>query len=113
MNSYFLALLCVIGISTGQILFKFSAAALHRSGTFFDLRTATILGTALALYGITTIGWVWVLQRIELGKVYPLMALAFVLVPVGSYYFLSERFSAQYFGGVALIILGIVVTIRS
>ena len=70
------------------------------------------LFTAFALYGITTIAWVWVLQKIDLGKAYPLMAMAFVLVPIGSHFVFGERFSVQYFIGVALIMGGIVVALK-
>lgn len=110
---YFIALLCVVGIATGQILFKLSAASLHESGSWFDPKTMITLFFAFALYGITTIAWIWVLQKIELGKAYPLMALAFALVPVGSHFVLGERFQPQYFVGVAIIMLGIVVTVKS
>lgn len=110
---YLIALLCVAGIATGQILFKLSASALQQSGSFFESKTFLLLLTALALYGITTIAWIWVLQKIELGKAYPLMALAFVLVPIGSHFFLGERFSLQYFLGVALIMSGIIIALRA
>jgi drug/metabolite transporter (DMT)-like permease len=109
---YFIAVLCVLGIAGGQILFKLSAASLQRSGSFFELNTLMTLFTAFALYGITTIAWVWVLQKIELGKAYPLMAMAFVLVPIGSHFVFGERFSTQYFIGVALIMSGIVVALK-
>ncbi|AVF54721.1 UNVERIFIED_ORG: drug/metabolite transporter (DMT)-like permease [Pseudomonas parafulva] len=110
---YAIAILCVVGIATGQIMFKLSASALQRAGTIFDLKTLMILGSAFALYGVTTIAWVWVLQKIELGKAYPLMALAFVLVPIGSHFILGERFQVQYFIGVAFIMFGIVLAVKS
>ncbi|RII75941.1 DMT family transporter [Pseudomonas monteilii] len=111
--TYFIALICVLGIAAGQILFKVSASALHRAGNFFDISFLTTLFMAFALYGITTIAWVWVLQKIELGKVYPLMALAFVLVPIGSHFIFGEKFQIQYFIGVAVIIVGIIITVRA
>lgn len=107
------AVLCVVGLAIGQILFKVSATSLSQTGSFFAPKTAAILFAALVLYGITTIAWVWVLQKVDLGRVYPLMALAFVLVPLGSHLILGERFQPQYFVGVALIIIGIVVTVRA
>ncbi len=110
---YAIAILCVVGIATGQIMFKLSASALQRAGTIFDLKTLMILGSAFALYAVTTIAWVWVLQKIELGKAYPLMALAFVLVPIGSHFILGERFQVQYFIGVAFIMFGIVLAVKS
>jgi len=111
--TYLIAILCVVGIALGQILFKLSAAAADRAGSFLDPRAALILVAAFALYGLTTIAWVWVLQRIELGRAYPLMALAFVLVPLGSHFVLGERFQPQYYVGVAMIVTGIVVAVRS
>ena len=107
------AVLCVLGIATGQILFKLTANSFHETGNLFALKTATILFIALALYGITTIAWVWVLQKLELGRVYPLMAMAFVLVPLGSHFIFGERFQVQYFVGVALIMTGIVVAVKA
>jgi drug/metabolite transporter (DMT)-like permease len=107
------ALLCVVGLAIGQILFKVSATSLSVTGSFFALKTATTLIAAMALYGFTSIAWVWVLQKVELGRVYPLMALAFVLVPVGSHFIFGERFQPQYFVGVALIMIGIVVAVRA
>jgi drug/metabolite transporter (DMT)-like permease len=111
--TYLIAIICVIGIATGQILFKLSAASLQRTGSFFDPSTAITLVSAFSLYGVTTIAWIWVLQKIELGRVYPLMALAFVMVPMGSYFMFGERFSPQYFIGVALIITGIIVAVKA
>lgn len=111
--TYFIALICVLGIAAGQILFKVSASALHRTGNYFDIGFLATLFSAFALYGITTIAWVWVLQKIELGKVYPLMALAFVIVPIGSHLFFGEKFHAQYFVGVAVIIAGIIITVKA
>ncbi len=110
---YFIAILCVLGIAIGQILFKLSATSWQRTGNLFDIQTITILFFALALYGLATIAWVWVLQKIELGRVYPLMALAFVLVPLGSHLFLGERFQFQYFLGVTLIMVGIILAVRA
>lgn len=111
--TYLLAILCVVGIAAGQILFKMSSSSLSKSGSWFDTHTLTILFSAFALYGMTTILWVYVLQRAELGKIYPLMALAFMLVPIGSHFVFGERFQTQYFFGVGLIISGIIVAIRA
>lgn len=107
------AIVCVLGIAIGQILFKLSANSLHQTGSYFAPKTAATLFSALVLYGVTTIAWVWVLQKIELGRVYPLMALAFILVPLGSHFILGERFQPQYFVGVVLIMIGIVVAVKS
>ncbi|WP_243050028.1 hypothetical protein [Dyella sp. RRB7] len=111
--TYLVALICVVGIATGQILFKLSAVSLKKSGSFFDSATLMLLFASFALYGFMTIAWIWVLQKADLGKVYPLMALAFIIVPFGSHLVFGERFQMSYFFGVALIMSGIVVAVRS
>lgn len=107
------ALLCVLGLAVGQILFKVSATSLAQTGSFFAIKTAATLFLAMLLYGITSVAWVWVLQKVELGRVYPLMALAFVLVPLGSHLIFGEQFSPQYFIGVILIMVGIAVAVSA
>lgn len=107
------ALLCVVGLAIGQVLFKISATSLTQTGSYFAFKTAGTLLAAMGLYAATSLAWVWVLQKVELGRVYPVMALAFVLVPLGSHFFLGERFQPQYLVGVALIVIGIVVAVRA
>ncbi len=109
---YAIALLCVIGIASGQILVKMSALSLKKTGSLFDPSTLVILLSSFALYGVMTIAWIWVLQKADLGKIYPLMALAFIIVPIGSHLFFGERFQTQYFIGIALIMTGIIVATR-
>lgn len=111
--TYLVALICVAGIACGQILFKLSAISLKKTGSFFDPHTLLLLFSSFTLYGIMTIAWIWVLQKADLGKVYPLMALAFVIVPIGSHLMFGERFQPQYFLGVALIMVGITVAVRA
>ena len=111
--TYLLAIACVVGIAIGQLLFKFGAATLKNSGSIFDPKTFMVLSFSIGLYGLVTILWIYVLQRLELGKVYPLMALAFVLVPIGSYFLFGERFQPQYFVGLFLILLGCIVIAKA
>ncbi|PBI78644.1 4-amino-4-deoxy-L-arabinose-phospho-UDP flippase [Rahnella victoriana] len=110
---YIVAFICVLGIAVGQILFKLSAIELHKTGSIFAQSTLIMMISAFALYGLTTLAWIWVLQKIDLGKAYPLMAFAFVLVPIGSYLILGEKFNQQYFIGVSLIIVGIILAVRA
>ena len=106
-----IALVCVAGIAAGQVLFELCAEALRVEGPWAT-RTMLLFISAMALYGTTTLAWIWVLQRAELGKVYPLMALAFVFVPLVSYWLFGERFSISYVAGIVLIVAGIWLTTR-
>jgi EamA-like transporter family. len=110
---YFVAILCVFGMAIGQILFKLSASYLVKTGTFFSFKPALFLILAMSLYALTSVAWVWILQRIELGKVYPLMALAFIFVPIGSYLVFGETFHMKYIFGVALIVSGIFLAVSN
>lgn len=109
---YIIAFLCVLSMAIGQILFKVSAVALSESGSWFDFKTIITLTAAMCLYAVTSVAWVWILQKIEIGRIYPFMALAFVFVPLGSYLVFGERFQPQYFVGVLFIMTGIVIAVR-
>lgn len=108
-----IAVLCVVGIAIGQILFKVSANLFEQTGNYFSLRPTIIVFVALIIYGLSTLIWIWVLQKVELGRVYPLMAIAFVLVPVCSHVIFGEKLSTQYFVGIAFIVLGIFFAVKS
>ncbi|RYH66512.1 MAG: 4-amino-4-deoxy-L-arabinose-phospho-UDP flippase [Alcaligenaceae bacterium] len=106
---HLLAILCVLGIAAGQVMFKLSALAINQAGSIFAIRPLLFFGGTMALYGITSIGWVLILKHAELGKIYPVMALAFVFVPIASYFLFGERFSTGYFAGSAMIAAGLAV----
>ncbi|WP_312981217.1 EamA family transporter [Atlantibacter sp.] len=107
---YIYAIICVIGIAIGQILFKLSSISLASTGSLFTPKVLLPLSVAVFLYGLTTVGWVWILKYIELGKIYPIMALSFAIVPIGAYFIFNERFNLQYGIGILLIISGIILS---
>lgn len=108
MPIYLMAVGCVVGIATGQLLFKACANELMAGA--ITPRALGLLFAALCLYGTLTLAWVWLLKSAPLGKIYPVMALSFVLVPLGSHFFFNEAFTPRYFAGVALIMAGLAVT---
>ncbi len=108
---YLGAIICVIGIAFGQLLFKLCANSYREYQTILNSTTLSLLFSSLALYGIMTILWIWLLSKSDLCKLYPFMALAFVVVPIQSYLFLGEHITIRYLLGVCLIILGIFVTL--
>lgn len=103
----FSTLLCVIGISVGQMLFKKAASALPPAITLPSLLSNGWLITALMLYAATTIGWILVLRHAPLHLAYPFMGLAFILVPAMAWMFLGEPLHWQTFAGGALILAGV------
>jgi drug/metabolite transporter (DMT)-like permease len=113
-------LLNVLGLSSfalmlavGQLLFKLTAARSPTIERLADLRhvlSDPILWLALLLYGLATVLWVFLLQRVALIHAYPFAALAFVLVPFGAAAFFGERLSGGVLLGSVLIVAGIAVT---
>jgi len=110
--SYVLILLCVVGIASGQVLFKYSANALAIADRFWDMSVAIPLLISFTIYGVATIGWVWVLQHVPLSRAYPFMALSFVLVPAASRILFDEQLDIRYILGVCLICLGVILAGR-
>jgi len=100
-------LACVLCIAVGQLLFKKAAEAVDASAGVLGLMTNGWLVTALALYGITTLAWVWVLRHAPLHLAYPFMGLAFLIVPLLAWAFLGEPLTWQTLVGGALILAGV------
>ena len=106
-------LICVVVLSIGQLLFKYSARTLP------DTDSAAVLLTlasnpwfllALLLYGGATLLWVWILREVPLTLAYPFIALSFVIVPLVSGTILGEQVDIAYWIGICLIVAGISVT---
>jgi drug/metabolite transporter (DMT)-like permease len=100
-------------LAVGQLLFKATADRLPPIERFADLRHAFAYPTlwlALALYGLATLLWVFLLQRVALAHAYPFAALAFVLVPFGAAAVFGERLSSGVLVGAALIVAGICIS---
>ena len=72
-----------------------------------------LAGAALALYGFSTLAWIWALQYVEISKVYPYFALAFIIVPGAGYLVFGEVISVQYIIGIVMITGGVILTASS
>lgn len=103
-------LLVVALMAAGQLLFKATALAWRHQGTLWATPVLTRLGVALAIYGVATLAWIWLLQRLPLSLAYPFVALSFVLVPLGAWWWFAEKPGLWQLAGAALIVAGIVVS---
>lgn len=101
-------------MSLGQILFKKTALSLSSTNTlslidtFLKALTSPWLYMALITYGLATICWLYILQRVPLTIAYPFSALAMCIVPVIAIILFGERINASYWIGLSLIIIGII-----
>ena len=108
-----LALICVLGMCVGQVMFKVSALSLNETESIFAPRTFLLLAATMTIYVVVSFGWVLVLRKSHLGQVFPFYSLAFVLVPIASYFLFGERFSSSFILGSVLIIAGLLLCMRS
>lgn len=108
-----LTLLCVVGISIGQLLFKQAATALPPEPQWLDWALNGWLIASLALYGLTTLGWVWILRHVPLHLAYPFMGLAFLIVPMLAWLLLSEPLHWRTMAGGVLILVGVMLAASS
>ncbi len=99
----------VLMMALGQLLFKATASAWHQHATLWAAPVLLRLVFALAVYGVATIAWIWVLQRVPLTVAYPLVALTFVLVPLGAWWCFKEVIGLRYLLGTGLIVVGIII----
>jgi drug/metabolite transporter (DMT)-like permease len=102
-----LTLLCVLSISVGQILFKKAAGAFLMPLTWQAFVFNGWLIASLVLYGLTTLGWVWILRNVPLHLAYPFMGLAFLIVPTLAWMFLGEPLHWRTLAGGLLIMAGV------
>lgn len=100
-------LLCVLGISIGQLLFKKAAVTLPATLSLVGLLQNCWLMAALVLYGVTTLGWVWILRNAPLHLAYPFMGLAFLIVPTLAWLLLGEPIGWKTLAGGVLILVGV------
>ncbi|MDR0275905.1 MAG: hypothetical protein LBI48_11330 [Burkholderiaceae bacterium] len=107
-----LTFLCVLCIAIGQLLFKKTATTLPDTLSVSALLLNGWLMASLILYGLTTLGWVWILRHAPLHLAYPFMGLAFLIVPVLAWLFLGEPLHWHTLAGGALIMAGVVLASR-
>jgi len=111
MKYMLLCLLNVISLVSGQMLFKLgmkdkiidSVPAMIKA-----LFTPLVL-LGLILYALTTMLWLYILNKIPISRAYPIQALAFPLVAIFSFLFLKEIIPVYRWIGIGIIVAGIIV----
>jgi drug/metabolite transporter (DMT)-like permease len=106
-------LACVVAIISGQLMFKIVGLELAGTGLMglaSNMKAAAILIAALAIYGLATIAWVWVLQTVPLSRAYLFMSLSFAAIPFLAHWLFGEDLSARAIVGSGLIVAGVVIT---
>jgi hypothetical protein len=107
-------LIVVVMLSAGQILLKFAALTIPplKDTSLLTIREFLLnpyfLG-AFTLYVGSGVLWAWILRSAALSKIYPFIALTFILVPAGGIMIFNEKATVGLGVGTALILLGVVI----
>ena len=118
-TSLFLSILAATVAASGQLLLK---TAMSRTGDIGStaltdpmkliqlLATQPLLWIAVPVYAVSFLLWLIVLSRLPLSVAYPTLAVTYIIVPVTSMLFLGEKMFWQQWAGIALIVIGIILT---
>ena len=100
--------------ATGQLLFKYASlrlpafSELGASGTVVRLlSTPAILG-GFACFFISALLWIFALRQVSLSVAYPMVALSYIVIFIGSAVLFGESVTWRHWSGAALIVAGIV-----
>ena len=96
---------------TGQFLWKFG---MESKAHAFDSITAIIkmflspfILSGLAMYGVATVLWLFILTRVSLSIAYPIQSIAYVLAVFGAYFIFNEPLTISKVMGCVLIMGGV------
>jgi multidrug transporter EmrE-like cation transporter len=96
----------------GQVFFK-AARAYHADVSFVSLFTYTETWFGLAVYGLSSVCWLWVLSRAPLSFAYPILSVTFPIVVGASAILFSELILPVRWMGVGMIMVGVSLLSRS
>jgi multidrug transporter EmrE-like cation transporter len=109
----FIAFSTVFGIC-GQLLLKRGMNAISATARGASMIQRMILSPwvigGLLVYGTGVIFWLLALSNFELSYVYPFASLSYIGIIFGSYFLFKERITMMRVVGIAVIIIGVVVT---
>jgi drug/metabolite transporter (DMT)-like permease len=100
---YALLLLSALSAAGGQTLFRLGANGRTALSEFLNWAILT----GIALYGVSTLLWIYALSRLPLKNVYPFTALTFVLVYGAAVLVLGERPTWRGFVGIGIVLAGL------
>jgi undecaprenyl phosphate-alpha-L-ara4N flippase subunit ArnE len=104
--------------AVGQLLFKHAARLIHAPSQFgiwrwlIELFTTGSVLLAFACFAVSAVLWIAALRVTPLTVAYPMIALSYIIIFAGSYFFFSEPITWHKAIGAVLIIAGIVVINR-
>ena len=119
MTNYILLATSILLAVTGQLLMKkgmtmfgsFPISQMLQNIIPMFLNPYVFFG--FACFGLSSIFWLAVLSRFEISFVYPMVAVAYVIVALASMVLFKENVSLVRWAGIAVIILGVILQFLS
>lgn len=117
-----LVLVCVVFGALGQISMKTGMKQVQQINSFSDLlNPSTIMEIfsnvyvmgGLVLYMVSAFLWLGALSTLDVSSMYPLLSLAYVVTAVFAVAFLGEVVTLSKWAGIALVVIGCVLIVRS
>jgi multidrug transporter EmrE-like cation transporter len=110
----FIAFSTVFGIC-GQLMLKHGMSRMGGAATvggslIRNIVTSPWVVGGLVVYGLGVINWLMALSHLELSYAYPFASLSYIGIIVGSYFIFKERITLLRVAGIAVIIIGVLVT---
>jgi drug/metabolite transporter (DMT)-like permease len=117
LNPYVLILVGALLDTVGEVLLaKGATAPVTRAlgATFFWLEPLTSGWTWIGIvaYVMSLLSWLYVLRSVPLSVAFPLINVVHVFVPLGAKIFLNETVPPRLWGGISLILVGVLVIAR-
>jgi len=120
-----IALIFLVGIlcgSFGGILMKMGAtnighAEIHSASQLadylFKLFTSLQSLIGMSLYFLSAVTWAYLLTKLDLSFVQPILALTYVITPILAILILGEHVALMRWAGILIIIIGVVIVART
>lgn len=106
-----LILLNTILLVSGQFLWKIGLA--RKVNPFESIRSIIelmfspfVLG-GLFIYGIATVLWMYILNKVDISIAYPMQSIVYVFAIIGGYYFFHESITPLKILGCLVILIGV------
>ena len=97
---------------TGYIALLVNSQIMYKFAGLWSLSKPGLLGTALKNPWIAMALWLMILRQLSLSEAYPWTALIYIITPIASTIIFGEILKPQYFLGLALVVVGVVITTR-
>lgn len=117
-----LVLVCVVFGAMGQISMKAGMRQVHQINSLSDLLNPSaimkifsniyIIG-GLTLYMVSAFLWLGALSTLDVSSMYPMLSLAYVATAVFATAFLGEVITFNRWAGIALVVIGCFLIVRS